>query len=238
MYDPNYPEWAAFKPNSSHLTADALTRVHNLESKEPKEIAPPNPPVPGTANTVVPTKRTSRRESDWSAASKPVLAIKPASVYLARKDDEKPECVLVDFDSTRGIYVPKKEQVGKELGDRGLVLGTHRTKAKETIEIIHPNSKVIKALKEYKSPNFVSKFVTVVDLKGLLQLSMANAKDPLKTGAELVSFDPVSGQLVISREFDNFTGFHMFTQPDLPAVGPLGGGLGGGRRRGRRDHGA
>ena len=223
MYDPNYPEWAAFKPNSSNLTADALTRVHTLENKEPKEVAPANPPVSGMADAVVPTKRTSRRESDWSAPSKPVLAAKPASVYVARKDDEKPECVLVDFDNTRGIYVPKKEQA-----DRGLVLGTHKTKAKEAIEIIHPNTKVIKALKEYRSPNFISKFITVVDLKGLLQLSLANAKDPLKTGAELVSFDPITGQIVVSREFDNFTLFHMFTQPDLPAVGPLGGGLGGG----------
>ena len=153
------------------------------------------------------------------------MAAKPASVYLARKDEEKPECILVDFDSSRGIYVPRKEQVGKEPGDRGLVLGTHRIKAKESIEFIHPTMKVIKALKEYKSSTYVSKFVTVVELKGLSPLSMAIAKDPLKTGLELVSFDPISGQIVVSREFDNFSSFHMFAQPDSPAVGPLGGGL-------------
>ena len=225
MYDPNYPEWAAFKPNSSHLTPEALVRVHDLESKEPKEVAPANPPVSGTAVAVAPTKRISRRESAWSSPSKPILVAKPASVYLARKDEEKPECILVDFDSSRGIYVSRKEQVGKEQGDRGLVLGTHRIKAKESIEIIHPTLKVIKSLKEYRSPTYVSKFVTVVELKGLVPLSMANAKDPLKSGLELVSFDPISGQIVVSREFDNFTSFHMFTQPDSPAIGPLGGGL-------------
>ncbi len=225
MYDPNYPEWAAFKPNSSNLTPEALLRIHDLESKEPKEVAPANPPVSGTAVAVAPTKRISRRESAWSAPSKPILAAKPASVYLARKDEEKPECILVDFDSSRGIYVARKEPVGKEQGDRGMVLGTHRTKAKESIEFIHPTLKVIKALKEYRSATYVSKFVTVVELKGLAPLSMANAKDPLKSGLELVSFDPISGQIVVSREFDNFTSFHMFAQPDLPAVGPLGGGL-------------
>jgi len=58
---------------------------------------------------------------------------------------------------------------------------------------------------------------------------MGNAsKDPIKTGFEAVSFDPATGQLTISREFDNFTDFHMFAQPDLPAIGPLGGGLAGG----------
>ena len=93
------------------------------------------------------------------------------------------------------------------------------------IDIIHPVKKVIKAFRDFKSTNFV----TIVDLKGYAPLQMGNAsKDPIKTGIEAVSFDPATGQLSISREFDNFTDFHMFTQPDLPAVGPLGGGLAGG----------
>ena len=41
----------------------------------------------------------------------------------------------------------------------------------------------------------------------------------------MVSFDPLTGQIVISREFDNFTSFHLYTQPDGAPVGPLGGGL-------------
>ena len=92
------------------------------------------------------------------------------------------------------------------------------------IDIIHPVKKMIKALKDYKTTNFV----TVIDSKGVTPLQMGNAsKDPIKTGRELVSFDPLTGQLTISREFDNFTNFHMFTQPDMPAIGPLGGGLAG-----------
>ena len=74
--------------------------------------------------------------------------------------------------------------------------------------------------------------VTVVDTKGLTPLIAGSAKDPIKTGAEIVSFDPLTGQLIISREFDNFTSFNMFAHPYLPAVGPLGGGLSGGDANG------
>jgi hypothetical protein len=57
------------------------------------------------------------------------------------------------------------------------------------------------------------------------QLPTQKEKEPLTTGYEVVSFDPFTGQLIVSREFDDFTGFNMFSQPDKPAVGPLGGGL-------------
>ena len=218
MYDPNYPEWISIKPASSTLANDVLKRVRALESKEPKDAGVAMMPQSGTAG---PTKRASRRETEWSAPSKAILTSMPAAVYLA-KVEEKLECAFVDFDATRGIYVPRKENLDQYF--RGLVFGTPaKVKGKEVpIEIIHPVKRVIKALKDFKSTNFV----TLIDLKGYAPLTMGNAsKDPIKTGAEVVSFDPSTGQLVISREFENFTNFHKFTQPDLPAVGPLGGGL-------------
>ncbi len=218
MYDSNYPEWASIKPASSTLATDVLKRVRTLESQEPKDAGVATKPVTGAAG---PTKRASRRETEWSAPSQAVLTAKPASVFVARGED-KLECVFVDFDATRGIGVPRKEHLDQF--SRGLVFGMPtKAKGKETpVEIIHPVKKVIKALKDFKTTNLV----TIVDIKGYSPLTMGNAsKDPIKTGAEVISFDPSTGQIVVSREFDNFTNFHMVTQPDSPAVGPLGGGL-------------
>ena len=189
-----------------------------MQMEEPKPIV-----AQGQSQPTVAAKRKSRRETEWSAPSEPVLTVKPAAVYVAKSDDkvEKLECVFVEFDKERSVYVPRKENT-----DAGWVFGTTlKVKGKEApFDIIHPIKKMIKALKVYKTSNFV----TVVDSKGAVPLQMGNAsKDPIKTGRELVSFDPLTGQLTISREFDNFTNFHMFTQPDMPAIGPLGGGLGG-----------
>jgi len=149
------------------------------------------------------------------------LIVKPASVFIAKSED-KTEAVFVDYESKRAIEVPRKE-VLKENADAGLVFGTPpKAKTKEApIDIIHPIKKVIKALKEFRSTNLV----TIVSIKPATMLQMGNAKDTIKSGVEMVSFDPLTGQLTISREFDNFTNFHFHAQPDLAPVGPLGGGL-------------
>ena len=227
MYDSNFPEWSALKPASSTLKTETLRRVQTLESEfKAKESAPvkkaTNPPT-----VVAQAKREKYRETEWSAPSKAVLIKKPAMVFAA-ETKEKLECVLVDFEVQRGISIPKKDTV-----ERGFVFGTpnKQVKSKDVgIDIIHPVTKVIKALKDYRATNFV----TVVDWKSPSPLNtmIANPKDAIKTGAEVVSFDPITGQLVVSREFDNFTSFNMYVQPDLPAVGPLGGGLSAGNANG------
>ena len=227
MYDSNFPEWSALKPASSTLKTETLRRVQTLESEfKAKEPAPAkkatNPPT-----VVAHVKREKYRETEWSAPSKAVLIKKPAMVFAA-ETKEKLECVFVDFEVQRGISIPKKDTA-----ERGFVFGTpnRQVKGKDVgIDIIHPVTKVIKALKDYRATNFV----TVVDWKSPSPLNtmIANPKDAIKTGAEVVSFDPITGQLVISREFDNFTSFNMYVQPDLTAVGPLGGGLSAGNANG------
>lgn len=227
MYDSNFPEWSAFKPASSTLKTETLRRVQTLESdfkaKEPAPVKrPTNPPT-----IIAQAKREKYRETEWSAPSKAVLTKKPAMVF-ATETKEKLECVFVDFEALRGISIPKKDPA-----ERGFVFGTpsRQVKGKEVgIDIIHPVTKVILALKVYRATNFV----TVVDWKSPSPLNamVANPKDAIKTGAEVVSFDPLTGQLVVSREFDNFTSFNMYAQPDLPAVGPLGGGLSAGDANG------
>lgn len=214
MYDSNHPEWASFKPAASTLNNEALKRVQTLEIEESKEV-----PKAGAASG--PVKRICQRETSWSAPTKPILIVKPASVFIAKGEgkEEKLESVFVDFEKERAIDVPRKELI-----EAGLVFGTPlRAKGKEApIDIIHPIKKIIKALKDFRSTNLV----TIVNLKQSQLLQMGSlSKDPIKTGAEMVSFDPLTGQLVISREFDNFTSFHLHTQPDGVPVGPLGGGL-------------
>jgi len=216
MYDSNHPEWAVFKPAASTLNSEALNRVQALEIEEGKEV-----PKGGVA-ALGPVKRVCQRESKWSDPSKPILIAKPASVFMAKNED-KMESVFVDFEKERAIEVSRKEILNEKL-DAGLVFGTPpRAKSKEApIDIIHPIKKVIKALKDFRSTNLV----TIVSIKSGSMLQMGNpSKDPIKTGAEIVSFDPLTGQLSISREFDNYTSFHFHAQPDLPPVGPLGGGL-------------
>lgn len=227
MYDSNFPEWSALTPAKSTLKPETLRRIQNLETelkaKEPAQTKKPtNPPT-----VVAQVKREKYRETEWSAPSKAVLTKKPAMVF-ATETKEKLECVFVDFETKRGISIPKRDTA-----ERGFVFGTpvRQVKGKEVgIDIIHPYTKVIKALKDYKATNFV----TVVDWKSPSPLNamIANPKDVIKSGAEVVSFDPLTGQLVISREFDNFTSFNMYAQPDLPAVGPLGGGLNAGNANG------
>jgi len=227
MYDSNYPEWTQFKPDLSKLTQAALKRIQIQEQNEPKdnkaESTTKAATSPASTTFVVPTKRTSRRESPWSEPSKPILTVKPSAVYVARKDEERSECLFVYFDQKNSVYVPRKETV-----QAGMVFGVNAklVKGKEApFEIILPITKVIKY---FMSATDVTKMVTVLESKGLAPLSVANGKDLLKTGNEVVSFDPVTGQILVSREFDNFTNFHMYLQPDSPAVGPLGGGLAGG----------
>ena len=227
MYDPNFPEWAPYKPNSAMLKTEALRRVQTLESEyKAKEPQPPakqtNPPT-----IIQPTKRTAYRATEWSEPSKAIMTKKPAMVYTAEAKepkDTKPEFLFVDFEQQRGISIPQKG-----LAERGFVFGTpNKVKGKEAVDVIHPVTKVIKAVKDYRPTNLV----TVVDAKGLVILNAGSAKDPIKTGLEIVSFDPLTGQLTISREFDNFTSFNMFAHPYLPSVGPLGGGLSGGDANG------
>jgi hypothetical protein len=214
MYDSNHPEWAIFKPAASTLSNEALQRVQALEFDEGKEV-----PKTGDAASG-PAKRICQRESNWSDPTKPILILRPASVFIAKdkenKSDAAFESVFVDFDKERAIDVPRKESV-----DAGLVFGTPTKAKNKVLEIIHPIKKVIKALKDFRSTNLV----TIVSFEKPVALQMGSARDQMKAGAEVVSFDPLTGQIVVSREFDNYTSFHFHTQPDVSPVGPLGGGL-------------
>jgi hypothetical protein len=225
MYDPNFPEYSAFQPKTDTLKSDAVKRVQILLANEPKE--PKNTSsTTGTATVKPPVKRISKRETEWSLPSPAVSAIKPPAVFAGFEIAQpKVEAVVVEFEKSKAVYVPLKYPV-----EPGVVLGAMRKeKGKEVSpEIIHPTGapvKAIKSLKDYKSSSMVTVVSVSNKTKLETQLPTQKEKEPLTAGYEVVSFDPFTGQLIVSREFDDFTGFNMFSQPDKPAVGPLGGGL-------------
>ena len=225
MYDPNFPEYSAFQPKTDTLKSDAVKRVQILLANEPKEPKITSSTT-GTATVKPPVKRVSKRETEWSLPSPAVSAIKPPAVFAGFETAQpKVEAVVVEFDKPKAVYVPLKYPV-----EPGVVLGAMRKeKGKEVSpEIIHPTGapvKAIKSLKDYKSSSMVTVVSVSNKTKLETQLPTQKEKEPLTTGYEVVSFDPFTGQLIVSREFDDFTGFNMFSQPDKPAVGPLGGGL-------------
>jgi hypothetical protein len=222
MYDSNFPEWVSLQPKPSTLAKEVMTRIQAL--KDAKDVAAGNE----TTSSSGATKRKSRRETEWSQPSEPIATLKPAMIYSAEVKGNmsatdknelyesaplKAEAVFAEFEAKRALYIPIKNEL-----ERGAVFALKKGNA----EIIHPITKAIKVLKDAKA----SSLVAVIDVRGVVPLKMGNAsRDPLKTGSEVVSFDTQTGQLVISREFDDYTNYHMYTQPDQTAVGPLGGGL-------------
>lgn len=216
MYDPNFPSVKAAQPKSNTLKAATLARVQSLiadESKKPDENA-----VKDASKGTTTPKRISKRETDWSASSEPVSIVSPERLFASDKTD----CMVSEFDPSLSVYVPLASPAERGV-ERGFVFGTIRKERGKEIpfEIISPAGKIIKAYKDFKPKSMV----TVVSTAGQNPLKAATARDPLKTGTEIVGFDPNSGQLLVGREFDDFGGYHMYQTPDSPAVGPLGGGL-------------
>jgi hypothetical protein len=128
--------------------------------------------------------------------------------------------VVAEYDPKLALFVPRKDKA-----ERGYVFGLpSRDAGKEApFDVIHPITKLIKALDSKKESKTLA---TLIDIDGMVNLEMKLAKDPyLRTGSEAVAYDPESGRLIVMREFDDFTGYGMHTQPDKPAVGPLGGNL-------------
>jgi len=224
MYDPNYPEYVVFQPRSNTLKPDAVSRVQKLLAKEPKEAKPSSDQV---ASMKPPVKRTSKRETEWSAPSDIVFTSKPPAVHVGYSETTppKPELVVVELERNRAVYVPAKYSI--EAGN--VMAAFKKEKGREAPEIVHPVSKIIKILKDYLPgvKDYVASYaVTLVDSRGLQSLkATAGGKDLIKTGIEIVTYDSGTGQLMISREFDDFTNFNLHTRPDQLPVGPLGGGL-------------
>jgi hypothetical protein len=233
MYDPNFPEYELIAPKTINLNKEAVDRVQDLKLSVK--------PDPDNFN-----KRKSERFTDWSAPSDVVTTVMPAAVYAGAlgkpslaplADGEfyetlptKTELVLY---ARLKSYFPSFALKEKDAVTRGYVFTTGQ-KTSLGHEFVHPVLPVLKVLKKTKpNPNepelklesLINTQVAVLDVSGGYPLKMLTAKDG-GTGGEIVSFDAATGQLVVSREFEDFTDFNMAVKPDQPAVGPLGGGMG------------
>jgi hypothetical protein len=231
MYDPNFPQAASLQPRSSALDVGSgtLKRVQELFDQEKKAMDAAAAVVDGK-----PYVRKSSRTSPWSEPSLPIATVRttdgflgePKILYTADREQRlyessapQAKMVIAEWDSTNAIFVPRRDTVS-----RGYVFGLpNRDGGKELpFEIIHPITKYIKVLEESKLKNLVA----VIDLSGFANLEAKTAKDQhLKSGARGVAYDPEANRIIVLREFDDFTGFGMHTQPDKTALGPLGGPL-------------
>jgi hypothetical protein len=231
MYDPNFPEYEIIAPKTINLDKDAVDRVQDLKLAVK--------PDPDNFN-----KRKSERFTDWSAPSDVVTTIMPAAVYAGTLGkpalapwgegefyETQPTKTELVLNARLRSYFPSFALKEKEAVTRGYVFTTGQ-KTSLGHEFVHPVLPVVKVLKkvnpkepEVKLESLITTQVAVLDVSGGYPLKMLTAKDG-GTGGEVVSFDAATGQLVVSREFEDFTDFNMAVKPDQPAVGPLGGGMG------------
>jgi hypothetical protein len=243
MHDPNFPEFAGIQPRSSlmDMASGALKRVQELLEKERKDQEVSKAAAEAKEKDkdkkdapLVAYRRSSSRKTEWSAPSPPISTKRVAESFMGEvnltyssdrdkktfeSNPPRAEMVFADYDPKMSIYIPRKD-----MATRGYVFGLpNRDAGKEIpLEIIHPISKIIKAVEKRD----VRTLCSVIDIHGMVPLEMKVAKDPnLKSGGDAVAFDPDSGRIIVMREFDDFTGYGMHTQPDKTAVGPLGGPL-------------
>ncbi|MCY3006109.1 MAG: hypothetical protein NTV29_09030 [Planctomycetota bacterium] len=235
MYDPNFPESGSIQPRSAVLDSatGTLRRVQDLLGKERQDRQAFKPEKDKDGRETY-YKRNSARKAAWSEPSGPVSTKRQAEAYLGELNvayapdaqrrlfeasAPRAEMVFADYDPKLASYLARKETTS-----RGHVFGQQlKEQGKEVaLELIHPVTKLIKTVEKREGKTLLA----VIDMHGMQPLEMKVPKDSgLKTGADSVAFDPDSGRIVVLREFDDFNGYGMFTQPDKPAVGPLGGSL-------------
>jgi len=234
MYDPNFPNAASVQPRSALLDSGSgtLKRVQDLLDQERKDKEAFKPEEDKDGKKTVFSRKSSRKTA-WSEPSDPISTQRVAEAYMGETSiayapdpaqkklfevsAPKAEMVFAEYDPKIASFLPRKDSAV-----RGYVFGLpNREGGKDQpIELIHPISKIIKAVDKRESRGLA----TVVDIHGMVPLETKPTRDPnLKTGAEGFAIDPETGRIIVLREFDDFTNYAMYTSPDKPAVGPLGG---------------
>jgi hypothetical protein len=216
LEDPNYPRAKSLALSSANLKPEVLERVQRLDDEYAQAL------VAASGQGVL---RNSKRLTEWSLPSPPVFSQRPVEVYASMI---KGTWASVKAPSGRDVMVeglpPKSSIVHGEWklddsvfvtrrldAERGTVVSGPLLTIEQGLDVIHPINKTIKWLTPYR----FTQPITVVDLRGGQPLAAAEKrpkeKDPLPAQGEVVSFDPVTGNLIISREFENVNGYDMFT---------------------------
>ncbi|XZE35274.1 hypothetical protein SH501x_000763 [Pirellulaceae bacterium SH501] len=232
MYDPNFPEFEIFAPKTMNLKPEAIARVQDLRMK----VVPDKEKM---------NKRKSERYSPWSVPSDPIKAVAPTPVFAG--EISKPATVSTPTGDVFERLPTKTELVSmnkvglfnfavkdtQPLTKGHIIAGTHKPN-KDGFEFVHPIKNILKVTKKVREdlpPNIniqlPNVMVTVIDVGGGLPLRFNSSKDELISGGEVICFDSKTGQIVVSREFEDYTDYNRAVKPDEPAIGPLGAGMGG-----------
>ncbi len=113
--------------------------------------------------------------------------------------------VYAAWDEARSVDVPRTEKI-----EKGAVLAGKLAKTKPA-SIIHPVTKVV-----LSDPDYVFEDgLTIIDFQVPQPMSSHNAaRDPLLTASEVLAFNPKTGELMVSNEFNDFTNYRMFSFAD------------------------
>jgi hypothetical protein len=215
LEDPNYTRAKGFSPRTMDMKPEVVARVQALEAADAEAMAklPPGQKL----------ERTSRIFTPWSEPSPPIAANRPVELLansvqgtwlpakaaggkgevLVESIPPKANIVYAEWKFDDAVLVPKKV-----LAERGTVLSG--APAELGLDVIHPITKVIKWLTGFK----FSEPVTIVDVRGgqpLAAEKRGRERDPLPSGGEVIGFDPRSGNLIISREFEALTDYEMLS---------------------------
>jgi hypothetical protein len=219
LEDPNYTRAKGFSPKTSDMKPEVVARVQVLEAADADALSKLAP-----GQKLV---RNSKLQTLWSEASTPVVTRKPTELYSGKasgnwvqmKTPNGKAEVAVEIMPLKAtlVYAEWAEELSllvsqrKNDIERGTVLSGVPyvgTAVEPGLDAIHPISKVIKWVKDFKFANPV----TIADIRGgqpLAAEKRSKEKDPLPSGGEVVAYDPRTGELIVSREFEATVPYQM-----------------------------
>ncbi|MDZ4851423.1 MAG: hypothetical protein SGI77_19205 [Pirellulaceae bacterium] len=212
LEDPNYTRARSISPRTADMKPEAVARVQAIEFADNDAI---EKLPPGTK-----FDRNSKIYTPWSQPSLAISTESPVELYSSQVSGYwittkrpktnteisfesvpvKASVVYAEWENNLALRVPRKLDVYRGTVLSGLVDG---------LDTIHPITKTIKWATGFSFRNPV----TIVDVRGGLSLeagkNRVRDRDPLPAGGEIVAYDPLTGNLVISREFDSISEYQM-----------------------------
>jgi hypothetical protein len=190
LEDPNYPRSKTAQPKTSTMKAETVKRVQDLIDADKPRIAADKK-----------AKRTSRIYSQWSDMSESVNVPSQSRIFAGVDSS----VVYGEWDPALATLVPTWEQ--KTFAGR--ILGGAMVKSGE-LDVIAPISKKIKKVTDYAFSNAV----TIAEVAGNKELAASPARQDLRTASEVIAFDAGSGELIVSREFDDYSNYRLYSFSD------------------------
>ena len=193
LEDPNYPRNSALQPATSTMKPDTVIRVQDLQAADRRSDA---------------KTRTSKLTTGWSAVSPPISVPSRSRLFASsvgkRTLPLSATAVYAEWDPSLATAVPEMAEVS-----RGSVLGG-KANIEFGLDVIDPLTKQVKLLKDYRFFNTV----VVADIDGGDTLVRSTKDNELTSGSEIVAMDSMTGDLIISREFDDFEKFRLLSFAD------------------------